>query len=328
MLRVSSILFLMSFFFFSCGKKGEIVLVDEKVKDLKVSFSSDDLDKNHLAFIGKEEIKIVYLGYFENLQPQENYYLAAKLIDFKPNDRRTEQTYSKYNSIDDKIDPFHYYTAYIKFGYGRCTEEASMETRERYIDRDEAVKLVHKYDNEFPEDDFEEVLTFLNLDQNTFEEIVNKEALDKHKNNLVVHESDLPKGKGMSPMTWQILEGNNEISITLFEMQEKLDSGNVYLQDVMEFNGLELVSEIRDKQAEYTFNLCKKFLDNYPKILESWKAQEGVESFYKVRKPEDSQLDFNKTIAEQFNLLRVVDNDKYPAFFEHQGEKYFLKITK
>ena len=57
-------------------------------------------------------------------------------------------------------------------------------------------------------------------------------------------------------------------------------------------------------------------------------AQEGAESFYKGRKPEDSQLDFNKTIAEQFNLLRVVDNDKYPAFFEHQGEKYFLKITK
>ena len=54
----------------------------------------------------REQIRIIYLGYFENLQPQENFYLAAKLTDFKPNDRRTEQTYSKYNSIDDKIDPF------------------------------------------------------------------------------------------------------------------------------------------------------------------------------------------------------------------------------
>ena len=161
-----------------------------------------------------------------------------------------------------------------------------------------------------------------------FEELVNIEVLDKHKNNLVIHESNLPKGKGMSPMTWQILEGKNEISITLFEMQKKLDSGNIYLQDIIEFSGLELVSEIRDKQAEYTFNLCKKFLDNYPEILDSGKVQEGAESFYKGRKPEDSQLDFNKTIAEQFNLLRVVDNDKYPAFFEHQGEKYFLKIAK
>jgi len=116
----------------------------------------------------KEEIKIVYLGYFENLQPQENYYLAAKLIDFKPNDRRTEQTYSKYNSIDDKIDPFHYYTAYIKFGYGRCTEEASMETRERYIDRDEAVKLVHKYDHEFPARYFGEFLRYINISEDNF----------------------------------------------------------------------------------------------------------------------------------------------------------------
>ena len=117
-----------------------------------------------------EKIRIIYLGYFENLQPQENYYLAAKLTNFKANDRRTEQTYSKYNSIDDKIDPFHYYTAYVKFGYGRCTEEASIEIRERYINRDEAVKLVHKYDNEFPERYFNEFLNYINISESEFYE--------------------------------------------------------------------------------------------------------------------------------------------------------------
>ena len=118
----------------------------------------------------REQIRIIYLGYFENLQPQENFYLAAKLTDFKPNDRRTEQTYSKYNSIDDKIDPFHYYTAYTKFGYGRCTEEASIEIREGYINRDEAVKLVHKYDHEFPERYFKEFLDYIKISENEFYE--------------------------------------------------------------------------------------------------------------------------------------------------------------
>ena len=117
-----------------------------------------------------EKIRIIYLGYFENLQPQENYYLAAKLTNFKANDRRTEQTYSKYNSIDDKIDPFHYYTAYVKFGYGRCTEEASIEIREGYINRDEAVKLVHKYDHEFPERYFNEFLNYINISESEFYE--------------------------------------------------------------------------------------------------------------------------------------------------------------
>ena len=115
-----------------------------------------------------EGIRLVYLGYFENLRPQENYYLAAKLTDFKSNDRRTEQTYSKYNSIDDKIDPFHYYTAYVKFGYGRCTEEASIEVREGYINRDEAVKLVHKYDHEFPVRYFDEFLNYIKISESEF----------------------------------------------------------------------------------------------------------------------------------------------------------------
>ena len=162
----------------------------------------------------------------------------------------------------------------------------------------------------------------------SFERIVNKKVFKKNKNNIVVHESALPKGKGMSPVTWQILEGKDKIPITLFEMEEKLDSGNIYLQDTMNFNGTELINEIRAKQAEYTFKLCQKFLENYPDILHLGKMQSGQESFYKRRTPENSELDINKTIAEQFNLLRTTDNNKYPAFFKYKGEVFFLKIYK
>ena len=161
-----------------------------------------------------------------------------------------------------------------------------------------------------------------------FEEVVSKGVLKKHKNNIVVHESDLPKGKGMSPMTWQILEGKKKIPITLFEMVEKLDSGRIYLQDMITVNDTDLIDEIRSKQAESTFSLCQSFLDCYPDILNDGKKQKGVESFYRARTPEDSALNIHKTIVEQFNLLRIVDKDRYPAFFDYQGVRYFLNITK
>ena len=120
--------------------------------------------------IKKDDIQLLYLGHWERCEPQENYYLATKITDFKPNDMRTEQTFSKYNSIDDKIDPFHYYTAYVKFGYGRCSEEASKEIRNGYITRDEGVKLVQKYDHEFPKRYFKDFLEYTNISEEEFYE--------------------------------------------------------------------------------------------------------------------------------------------------------------
>jgi UDP-2,4-diacetamido-2,4,6-trideoxy-beta-L-altropyranose hydrolase len=158
--------------------------------------------------------------------------------------------------------------------------------------------------------------------------IVPSEILARNKHNLVVHESDLPKGKGWSPLTWQILEGENEIPIVLFEAVEKVDSGKVYAKDVMKFNGLELVDELREKQAQKSMQLCLKFIQEYPEIVDRGKEQVGKSTYYRRRTPEDSRLDPDKTIREQFNLLRVVDNERYPAFFEIDGEKYILKIIK
>ena len=91
--------------------------------------------------------------------PQENFYNAVKTTGFKVAPERTEGTYSTYNSLDDKIDGFHYWTHYIKFGIGRTTEEAANECRHGYITRDEAVNLVHKYDGEFPKRYFKEFLS-------------------------------------------------------------------------------------------------------------------------------------------------------------------------
>jgi len=158
--------------------------------------------------------------------------------------------------------------------------------------------------------------------------IVKTQFLIRNKHNLVVHESNLPKGKGWSPMTWQVLEGARKIPITLFEAEETIDSGQIYFQETFFLEGHELVDELRAKQADTTLKLCRKFVNHYPEIVQQAVPQTGEESFYMRRRPLDSQLDPKKTIAEQFNLLRVVDNDLYPAFFDWQGKRYILKIDK
>lgn len=148
--------------------------------------------------------------------------------------------------------------------------------------------------------------------------------LDRNKYNLVIHESELPKGKGWSPLTWQILEGKNKIPITLFEAAEGVDSGAIYFQDYIMLDGHELNDEIKHKQGIKTIELILQFFDCYPEIKSE--IQQGEESFYLKRTPQDSKLDINQNISSQFNLLRVCDNERYPAFFIKGNKKYILKI--
>ena len=162
----------------------------------------------------------------------------------------------------------------------------------------------------------------------SFSKIAPREYLLLGKHNVVVHGSALPLGKGWSPLTWQIIAGKNKIPMTLFEANEDLDSGLIYLQEMMNFEGHELINEMRIVQADCTFNMCLEFLKNYERVVKNAKKQTGESSFYRKRTQADSKLDVNNTLLELFNLLRTVDNEKYPAFFEHLGHTYELKITK
>ena len=122
--------------------------------------------------IKEKKIEFHYLGYYLKWIPQECYYYAAKHTDFEANPVRTEGTYSKYNSIDDKTDGFLYYTMYIKFGYGRATQDAAQEIRNHHITREEGVALVKRFDGEFPKRYFSEFLEYINLTEKDFLEIV------------------------------------------------------------------------------------------------------------------------------------------------------------
>lgn len=160
----------------------------------------------------------------------------------------------------------------------------------------------------------------------SYERIVPPWALERHRNNIVVHASALPKGKGMSPLTWQILQGKNEIPISLFEAIEGLDAGPVYMTDRLKFVGNELLPEMQSVLGGKIVQLCFDFARQYPAILSKATEQSGTSSFYRRRTPADSELDPHKSIAEQFDLLRTVDNDRYPAFFRIRNRCFKLTI--
>jgi len=157
--------------------------------------------------------------------------------------------------------------------------------------------------------------------------IISKKTLSLNKHNIVIHESDLPKGKGWSPVSWQILEGENRIPIVVFEATEELDAGDIYLKDYIYLDGTELYEEIKNKQGKKTISLILKFLEKYPNIIAIPQAN-IPETYYERRSTKNDQLDINKSIKENFNLLRIVNNERYPAWFEYKGTKYIVKIYK
>jgi N-acetyl sugar amidotransferase len=119
-------------------------------------------------------IEVHYLGYYKRWTPQEAYYYAVENVGFEARPFRTEGTYSKYNSIDDRIDDLHYYTTYCKFGLGRASYDASQEIRNRHITREEGVALVHRFDGEYPERYFKEVMDCIEMCPEHFVELCDR----------------------------------------------------------------------------------------------------------------------------------------------------------
>ena len=124
--------------------------------------------------IVRANIEVHYLGYYLKWTPQESYYYAVEHTGFKARPFRTQGTYSKYNSIDDKIDDLHYYTTYMKFGLGRASYDASQEVRNNHLTREEAVALVRRFDGEVPDRYLDEIMDHLSMTTEEFFELCDR----------------------------------------------------------------------------------------------------------------------------------------------------------
>jgi N-acetyl sugar amidotransferase len=159
--------------YFSYKNIDEVYLGGVSVRELREKYNVPFNDL--LSFLPasaeeleKSKIEVHYLGYYLKWTPQEVYYYAVENTGFKARPFRTQGTYSKYNSIDDKIDDLHYYTTFIKFGIGRATYDSSQEIRNNHLTRDEAVSLVKKFDGEFPDKYFNEIMDYLEINPEYF----------------------------------------------------------------------------------------------------------------------------------------------------------------
>lgn len=124
------------------------------------------------SYLNSKSVEVHYLGYYLKWDPQECYYYAVEHTGFQANSERTEGSYSKYSSIDDQIDTFHYYTTLVKFGIGRATYDAAQEIRNGKITRNEGVQLVKKFDEEFPSKYFNAFLSYIGISEAQFFETV------------------------------------------------------------------------------------------------------------------------------------------------------------
>ena len=150
--------------------------------------------------------------------------------------------------------------------------------------------------------------------------------LNRCKHNLVVHESNLPNGKGFSPLYWQILNNKTNITFTLFECSNKIDGGNYYIKKKFKFSSHLLYEQIKQRQMTCALNLINIFIrlkkNNKLKLY----YQKGKESFYRKFRETDSKIDIDKSIKSQIGKLRTRNNELFPSYFIYKNKKFKLKI--
>ena len=157
------------FNYFSITSNSEAFISGVPISELKSRYKIEDYELQQYLPIDpqvlqEKKIEVHYLGYYIKWHPQSAYYYAVENGGFIPSPERTPGTYSKYNSIDDKIDDLHYWTTFIKFGIGRATYDAAQEIRSGDITRDDGVALVKRFDGEWPSRFEDELMNYLSVD--------------------------------------------------------------------------------------------------------------------------------------------------------------------
>jgi methionyl-tRNA formyltransferase len=159
-------------------------------------------------------------------------------------------------------------------------------------------------------------------------DIINQDIRSRFSHCLVLHASDLPKGRGWSPHVWEIVNGNNMLTLSLLEAEDKVDSGLIWLKTDVNLDGSELFAEINKKLFTAEVELIQRAVNEHETIIPYEQDSDISPYYFPKRVPEDSRINLNDSILDQFNLLRVCDSERFPAFFELNGQRYAIKLEK
>lgn len=159
-------------------------------------------------------------------------------------------------------------------------------------------------------------------------EIVRAVDRDMYRSCLVLHASNLPQGRGWSPHIWQIIAGEQEITLSLLEAEDKVDSGRIWSQTTFPIPKHALWNEINELLFDAEIELIDFAVQNFESVVPRPQKPEVEPTYYLRRTPEDSRIDPEASIARQFDQIRVCDPQRFPAFFELHGHRYKISLEK
>lgn len=159
-------------------------------------------------------------------------------------------------------------------------------------------------------------------------EIVKAEHRSLFSNTLVLHASDLPRGRGWSPHIWEIVQGAEHITLSLLEAEDKVDSGRIWLKRSIPVEKTSLWYEVNESLFQAEIELMDEAVENFHRIEPYRQSEEIAPTYYERRTRVDSEIDPYRSIADQFDLMRICDPVRYPAWFEYLGQKYKIVLEK
>ena len=159
-------------------------------------------------------------------------------------------------------------------------------------------------------------------------DIVRANERGLYKSCLVLHASDLPQGRGWSPHVWEIMGGAEKITVSLLEAEDEVDSGKVWKKITRPIPKHALWNEINDILFAAEIELINFAINNFEKIKPQAQISSVEATYYRRRKPKDSLINPELSIADQFDLIRVCDSERYPAYFEMYGQRFKLTLEK
>lgn len=159
-------------------------------------------------------------------------------------------------------------------------------------------------------------------------EVVDRRATKRFKHALVLHASDLPKGRGWSPHIWELLDGAACITVSLLDVAASIDGGDIYKKVTVDIPRSALWNEVNDLLFTAEIQLIKFAIQNFENLQKYPQDSSNEVMYYPKRNPRDSEIDPNKPISEQFDLIRVCDPNRFPAHFHYRGETYKIILEK
>ena len=156
---------------------------------------------------------------------------------------------------------------------------------------------------------------------------IGAEIRSNFKYTLLLHASDLPKGRGWSPHVWDIINGSSYLTLSLLEVTDPIDTGDIWKKTKIPLQGHELYDEIDHLLFSHEINLINFAIENFRNIKPTKQSENNI-TYYNRRNSQDSEININKSISSQWNLLRICDIDRYPPFIYSDGSRFILKVRK